>query len=422
MQPSDTEHSGTTIGNLPPHLQHLIFASAAAPLTTCKASAAITSDASLTAQWLLVKDEQPLLTAVEHGLLGVCDQLLGTHHYTPGCYEVCDALERAAGYGSTSVVSSLLQWCCEEHHQACATCESLGDALVNATNQGHVPVVSLLAQHPAITAQDARDAVCSAGRRGQLEVLQLLITARPDASDPQLRGTSPMCAAAEGGHVAAMQLLVQHGADVHNSRGSPWSSATAVSYLPAFAAAMWGKLEAVRWLHEQGVTDAEAGRALVAAARGGHVPVTQYLLQCGASLNVYGPDALKAALKGGHVEVVCLLLEAGTPTDDAASFIQAAQRCLRQVDSKQMNVIFQAATQHGHAQFAEVLKEVRATGRGLRAFSSSPALAVSLASRKHQPWMLVGGVGTGLLLSLLAARLLTSAKELLWPSAAFLSA
>jgi hypothetical protein len=232
-----------------------------------------------------------------------------------------------------------------------------------------------------------------------------------------------MYVAAAYGQVEAMQLLVQHGADVHNSRGSPWSSATADSYLPALAAVMWGELEAVKWLHDQGMTDAEMGEALEAAAGNGYAPVTHYLLQkCGPNVSLYGPDALRSALKEGHVEEVCLLLEAGTPTDDGVSFIQAAQRCLRRVGPEQMNVIFQAATQHGHAQFAEMLKEVRATGRGLRAFSSSPALGVSLALRQHQPWMLVGGLGTGLLLSLLAARLLTSAKELLWPSAAFLPA
>jgi hypothetical protein len=59
MQQCDTERSAITINHLPFRLQHLIFASAAAPLTTCKASAAIISDAGLTAQWLLVKHEQP---------------------------------------------------------------------------------------------------------------------------------------------------------------------------------------------------------------------------------------------------------------------------------------------------------------------------------------------------------------------------
>jgi hypothetical protein len=159
MQQCDTKYSSITINHLPPHLQHLIFASAAAPLTTCKASAATASDASLTAQWLLVKHQQPLLRAIKHELWDVCDKLLGTHQYTPATEELCYSLEEAAQKGSAKVVGSLLQWFCKEHHQHCDTCNSLEYALLNAARKVHVPVISLLAQHPAITAQRVRDTV-----------------------------------------------------------------------------------------------------------------------------------------------------------------------------------------------------------------------------------------------------------------------
>jgi hypothetical protein len=161
-----------------------------------------------------------------------------------------------------------------------------------------------------------------------------------------------------------MQLLVQHGADVHNSRGSPWGSATAVSYRPAVAAAIWGELETIKWLHEQGMTEGEVGEALVAAACNGYVPVTQYLLQkCGANLRLYGPDALRSALEEGHRAAVCLLLEAGTPTVDVAAFMQAAQQCARRFNPEQFDTILQAAIQHGHTQLADMLREVRATAK-----------------------------------------------------------
>jgi hypothetical protein len=173
MQQPDTQHSLTSLPDLPPHLQHHIFASAAAPLTTCKATAAIAQDASLTTQWLLVKGEQPLLTALRHGLWDVCDKLLNTHQYTPGHYELCPALRRAAGSGRTEVVSSLLRWCCMWRHERCSFCNSVCEAMWYATSQGHVQVCSLLIQHPAITPQHARDAVCRAARYGQLEMLRL---------------------------------------------------------------------------------------------------------------------------------------------------------------------------------------------------------------------------------------------------------
>jgi ankyrin repeat protein len=357
MQQCGTECSSITINHLPFHLQHLIFASAAAPLTTCKASAAITSDAGLTAQWLQAKSNQPLLKAVKHQLWDVCDKLLGTHKYTPGTEELCNALERVALYGCTHIVSSLLQWCCKEHHQQCDVCDSLRCALFNATRKGHVPLVSLLAQHPAIEAQGARCAVCLAAMHGHLEVLQALITTRPDASNPELTG-SPMCDAAQWGQVAAMQLLVQHGADVHNSRGQPWSSVD--TGMPLEGAALYGFLEVVKWLHEQGMTEDDMGQALYAAVYGGHVPIIHFLLQeCSVDVSLYGPNALRVALERGHLEVVCLLLQAGTPTNDVAAFTHAA----RHFKPEQLGTILQVATQHGHTQFVAMLKELRAAAK-----------------------------------------------------------
>jgi ankyrin repeat protein len=160
--------------------------------------------------------------------------------------------------------------------------------------------------------------------------------------------------AAQQGKIAAMQLLVQHGADVHNTRGSPWSSVTAE--VPLSGAASHGQLEAVRWLHDQGVTDAEVGEALVTAAEEGHGHVVWYLLrECGADVSLHGPDALRPALKHRRWEVVCLLLEAGNPTGGAA-FLRAAQQCLGQISIERLGTILQASTQHGHAEFAEMLR------------------------------------------------------------------
>jgi ankyrin repeat protein len=358
-QASGAESSFTSLPDLPPHLQHLIFASAAAPLTTCKASAAVAQDTSLAAQWLLVKHKQPLWRGVKHQLWDACERMLGTHQYTPGKQELCDALKLAALYGGARVVSSLLQWCCKEHHQACDTCRrSLEYALFKAMSKGHVPVVRLLAQHPAITAQQARDAVCAAAMHGQLEVLQALITTRPDASDPQL-ARSPMHDAAEYGQLAAMQVLVQHGADVHNSQGKPWSSRAipGVRIVPAYSAAVGESLEVIMWLHQQGMTEEEVGRALMAAARQGNARISRYLLQeCLVNPELYGLDALKPALQYGCLEVACLLLEAGTPTYGMTrAFMQHA---LRGVDSYQLNVLLQAAAQPGQEDFADMLKEL----------------------------------------------------------------
>jgi hypothetical protein len=110
------------------------------------------------------------------------------------------------------------------------------------------------------------------------------------------------------------------------------------------------------------MTEDEVGEALMAATSEGQSPVIQYLLEeCGVNLALYGSLALRSALEKGHPEVVCLLLEAGTPTD-GVSFSQAAQQCLRLCTSEQWNSLAQAATQYGHAQFADMLRGLRATG------------------------------------------------------------
>jgi ankyrin repeat protein len=110
------------------------------------------------------------------------------------------------------------------------------------------------------------------------------------------------------------------------------------------------------------MVDVEVGAGLVTAARGGHVPVVRYLLQeCGADASLYGPTALRVALEDGRLEAVCLLLEAGTPTDDVVALTQAARRGLRRFNPEQFDTVLQAATQHGHVEFAEMLRDLRAT-------------------------------------------------------------
>jgi hypothetical protein len=167
-----------------------------------------------------------------------------------------------------------------------------------------------------------------------------------------------------------MQLLVQHGADVRNSRGTPWSSRSRATdlrddSLPSRVAAFHGHLEAVKWLYEQGMTANEVGGVLVAAAKGGRVLLIQTLIQeCGADVSLYGPKAMQAAFSNrhlyGHLDVVCLLLEAGTPTTWAAS-APAMQQCLKRYSREQLGTIWRAATQHGNTRFAGMLRGMGAT-------------------------------------------------------------
>jgi hypothetical protein len=118
-----------------------------------------------------------------------------------------------------------------------------------AVGAGRAGIVSLLLSHPSCTAQAVRDAVCEAVSERQLEVLRMLVSSRPDAGSPRLRG-SPMAEAALCGNIAAMEVLVQHGADVNGSRGSPWQcdEDSFPWRCPIYNAVLHGQVAAVAWL------------------------------------------------------------------------------------------------------------------------------------------------------------------------------
>jgi hypothetical protein len=166
---------------------------------------------------------------------------------------------------------------------------------------------------------------------------------------------------------------------------------------PLEGTASSGNLEAVRWLHEQGMTQHEVGEALVVAAGKGYVPIIRYLLQhCGANLIWYGPLALGAALEGGHLQVLCLLLEAGARTD-CGFVVQAAQRCLRRFNPEQLGTI-QAATQHGHTVFAKMLRGLGAAANqeGVVSVTNSTLSPLSESSTavREAPGRVDAGLGS----------------------------
>jgi hypothetical protein len=135
MQPNTSDSTSTTsLQDLPPHLQHLIFASAAAPLTTCKASAAIAQDASLTAMWLVLEKQHPLHTAAQHQLWDVCLYLLYSNpwrQYRAGTRELQLTLYLSAEAGATAVVAALLGSCALQSalrdYQTDAACLLVGE-------------------------------------------------------------------------------------------------------------------------------------------------------------------------------------------------------------------------------------------------------------------------------------------------------
>jgi ankyrin repeat protein len=163
-------------------------------------------------------------------------------------------------------------------------------------------------------------------------------------------------AAANGQH-AAMQLLMQHGADINGRSGTPWSCNGAYG-TPLEEPAIRGHTTTVAWMLEQG---ADATAALAAAVSSGNPAIVRLLLDRGADISVEGPSAVKAALRGGHVKAAQLLLAAGA-SDYFMGMVGDCDvdNCLSWIDPDQACALQQTATQHGHVGFATMLKRIRA--------------------------------------------------------------
>jgi ankyrin repeat protein len=400
MCPEEETGDSTTFSSLPTHVQTEIFASAGACLTTCKASAALAQDARLTAEWLLQQHlPDPLGWAARHQLWEVCNQLLDTFGYQPMEQDLCTGLIHSGQYGKAALVRSLLQRSCQEQHPVCDVCCSVRHALISAAGGCHVDVVSLLVSHPSRTAQAVRyavgEAVLNTVDTRRLEVLRILVSSCPDAGSPKLDG-NPMQAAIMRGDIAAMEVLVQHGADVNGSKGSAWRSDASLCdpWPPLVVAVAHEQVGAVAWLLQHGISAEGSGLgwALKEAARIADPTFTRMLLShspIAAVIPSHGTSALLLAVYYGHVAVAEELLKAGVPTSTQAMqqaeglngegfVLEWLKGSLSKDDPyEQLPAILQTAIQHGHMEFAQLLREAidwrDALHRGTAATAAAPS-------------------------------------------------
>lgn len=157
---------------------------------------------------------------------------------------------------------------------------------------------------------------------GNVPLVNLLLSAGASpcinrAQPTRYQGRTPIQAAAEGGHEAVAQILLDLGADI-NAPPSPCGGLTALQA----ACRGGGNLDLVRLLLARGADiNATAGRnsgftALQAACLAGDMAVVDVLLEHGADVNapgswLHGGTALHAAASGGHIDIVRKLLSLG---------------------------------------------------------------------------------------------------------------
>lgn len=164
--------------------------------------------------------------------------------------------------------------------------------------------LSLLLAVPgiAVAADDPGDALRRAASTGDLAKVKELLAAGVDVNAPNAYGGTALAFAADKGHTAVVELLLERGAN-------PNSTDRFYNSTPLVWAVTHGHADIVRALLAKGA-EGEA-EALMGAAREGHAGIVKVILERGK----LGPEALSEALvvasQGQQTEVATLLQAAG---------------------------------------------------------------------------------------------------------------
>ncbi|KAI9658885.1 MAG: hypothetical protein M1821_001845, partial [Bathelium mastoideum] len=227
--------------------------------------------------------------------------------------------------------------------------DEIASGLITASEMGHLAVVERLLEEkvdvnttvanghsgrksavntaPKTRERDGRTALQAAAEGGHLAIVERLLQENADVNAAAAEygsGRTALQAAAGGGHLAIVERLLQENADVNAAAAEYGSGRTALQ-----AAAGGGHLAVVkRLLQENADVNAAAAKyegrtALQAAAGGGHLAVVERLLQENADVNAAAAKyedrtALQAAAGGGHLAVVERLLQEKADVNAAA--------------------------------------------------------------------------------------------------------
>ncbi|MCJ1333093.1 Ankyrin repeat domain-containing protein 44 [Thelotrema lepadinum] len=235
----------------------------------------------------------------------------------------------AASHGHESVAQQLLDHKADRHIAEASTGNT---ALQKAIANGHLTTVSLLISRGANVHTHSFShltPLSEAAQQGDVPVMNLLLSngAKPDGeqSHPQ-HSTHSMHSslgrAAGNGHLAAVTILLAHGATVDPPLSANWDP-------PLSCAAAGGHLAIVDLLlasphsadpNWSALSYRYGGRPpLIAAAEGGCEDVVRRLLVCGAEVDARWEwedmTALCCAARSGHEVVAKLLLEKGADVE-----------------------------------------------------------------------------------------------------------
>lgn len=214
------------------------------------------------------------------------------------------ALWLAASEGKTDVMKILL----EKGADASNTRVDGLTALMTASVGGHEEAINMLLEHgadPTAADKDGLTPLMNAAENGSVSVLKALTEKAKDPSylnAVSATGFNALIIAAAHGHAAAIEYLLEAGAEVD---GASDNKVTALMY-----AAASNHVDAIKVLLEKGNAAVDAkhtngGTALLEAATGGAVDAMKLLIEKGASVDFSDDDGvtpLMAIASQGSVE------------------------------------------------------------------------------------------------------------------------
>ncbi len=189
--------------------------------------------------------------------------------------------------------------------------------LIRAVLKNDVSAVKrLLAKrtNPDTCNSQGSQALVIAAKRGYAAISETLIDHHAHVNAFSKSGRTPLQEAAEAGHADMVRLLLARGADADLPDKS---KSVSTGDIPLISAAMNGNVASVKYLLDAGAdvnAQANNGTALHWAAGQGHVPVCEFLIARGASVDArtwLGSTPLMYAVMGGHIDVVKLLIAHG---------------------------------------------------------------------------------------------------------------
>jgi ankyrin repeat protein len=259
---------------------------------------------------------RPLTWAACNGRVGMVTLLVqrGANIHATGRLSRT-ALHMASSGGHEEMVA----WLLSQGAGANTTDESGQTPLSLAAAGVHLGVVKMLVHHMEAQGLEGRDmqgrkALYYAAQKGHETIVAFLLR---QGAHADIRGddeTMPLMAAASGGHLGVVKMLLQH------MGGEGLEQTDKKNRTALFCAALTGREEMVAFLLSQGAqVDIRSSRSvtmLMAAADGGHVGVVKVLMKHmgGEGLNHRDNDggtALFHAAERGREETVRVLLLAG---------------------------------------------------------------------------------------------------------------